>query len=63
MRIEQNYLQMLLGRGSGKLHTGRRVCLVIAFQIAQEWIGIAGVSPLYLPYPMLVASVATRLQD
>ena len=39
-----SYLSMLLGRGSGKLHTGRRVQLVIWLQIMQEWIGIAGVT-------------------
>ncbi len=35
---------MLFGIGSGKLHTGRRVQLVIWLQIMQEWIGIAGVT-------------------
>lgn len=40
----QSYLAMLFGTGSGKLHTGRRVQLVIWLQIMQEWIGIAGVT-------------------
>ena len=35
---------MFTGRGSGKLHTGRRVQLVIWLQIMQEWVGIAGVT-------------------
>ena len=40
----QSYISMLFGLGSGKLHTGRRVQLVIWLQIMQEWIGIAGVT-------------------
>ena len=59
----QNYLYMLFGYQSGKLHTGRRVQLVIWLvctrlnpeesantnqQIMQEWIGIAGVT-IYSP--------------
>lgn len=39
---DQHYYKMLFGIGSGKLHTGRRVQLVIWLQIMQEWIGIAG---------------------
>lgn len=39
---EQHYYKMFFGIGSGKLHTGRRVQLVIWLQIMQEWIGIAG---------------------
>jgi hypothetical protein len=35
---------MGFGIGSGKLHTGRRVQLVIWLQIMQEWVGIAGVT-------------------
>jgi MFS family permease len=38
----QSYYHMLFGIGSGKLHTGRRVQLVIWLQIMQEWVGIAG---------------------
>lgn len=45
---EQHYYKMLFGIGSGKLHTGRRVQLVVNLQIAQEWIGIAGVT-IYSP--------------
>jgi sugar porter (SP) family MFS transporter len=44
----QTYLDMLFGARSGKLHTGRRVQLVVWFQIMQEWIGIAGVT-IYAP--------------
>ncbi|KAL1605188.1 hypothetical protein SLS60_004732 [Paraconiothyrium brasiliense] len=44
----QSYVHMLFGIGSGKLHTGRRVQLVIWLQILQEWIGIAGVT-IYAP--------------
>jgi hypothetical protein len=39
-----SYWSMFTGRGTGKLHTGRRVQLVIWLQIMQEWIGIAGVT-------------------
>lgn len=39
-----SYFAMFFGIGSGKLHTGRRVQLVIWLQIMQEWIGIAGVT-------------------
>ena len=39
-----SYFSMLFGIGSGKLHTGRRVQLVIWLQIIQEWVGIAGVT-------------------
>jgi hypothetical protein len=35
---------MFTGQGSGDLHTGRRVQLVIWLQIMQEWVGIAGVT-------------------
>lgn len=41
---QTSYWAMFLGRGSGKLHTGRRVQLVIWLQILQEWIGISGKS-------------------
>lgn len=44
-----SYLSMLIGKGSGKLHTGRRVQLVIWLQIMQEWVGIAGVT-VYVSY-------------
>ncbi|KAI9850367.1 MAG: hypothetical protein M1838_005757 [Thelocarpon superellum] len=43
-----SYWAMFFGIGSGKLHTGRRVQLVIWLQIMQEWIGIAGVT-IYAP--------------
>ncbi|KAI5363061.1 Putative major facilitator, sugar transporter, major facilitator superfamily [Septoria linicola] len=43
-----SYYSMLFGIESGKLHTARRVQLVIWLQIMQEWIGIAGVT-IYAP--------------
>ncbi|KAL1853525.1 hypothetical protein Daus18300_011806 [Diaporthe australafricana] len=43
-----SYFHMLFGIGSGELHTGRRVQLVIWLQIIQEWVGIAGVT-VYAP--------------
>ncbi|GME44300.1 Ribosomal protein S6 [Neofusicoccum parvum] len=45
---QHSYFHMLFGIGSGKLHTGRRVQLVIWLQIMQEWVGIAGVT-IYAP--------------
>lgn len=39
-----SYISMFFGRGSGKLHTGRRIQLVVWLQILQEWIGIAGIT-------------------
>lgn len=42
--LPTSYLSMLLGSGSGKLHIGRRVQLVVWLQIFQEWVGIAGVT-------------------
>ncbi|KAJ2895781.1 hypothetical protein MKZ38_006174 [Zalerion maritima] len=45
---KNSYFHMLFGIGSGELHTGRRVQLVIWLQILQEWVGIAGVT-VYAP--------------
>lgn len=39
-----SYIAMLFGLRSGKLHTARRVQLVIWLQIMQCWTGIAGVT-------------------
>ena len=41
---QQSYIAMLFGIKSGKLHTARRVQLVIWLQILQEWNGIAGIT-------------------
>jgi len=41
---KNSYFHMLFSIDSGKLHTGRRVQLVIWLQILQEWVGIAGVT-------------------
>ena len=38
-----SYFSMLTGRGSGNLHTGRRVRLVVWLQIMQKWVGITAV--------------------
>ncbi|KAK8007743.1 GTP cyclohydrolase-2 [Apiospora arundinis] len=43
-----SYYHMFFNIGSGELHTGRRVQLVIWLQIIQEWTGIAGVT-VYAP--------------
>lgn len=53
----QSYYAMLFGIGSGALHTGRRVQLVIWLQIMQEWIGIAGVT-IYAPTIFRTAGIA-----
>lgn len=46
---QNSYWRMFFDFGaSGKLHTGRRVQLVIWLQIVQEWVGIAGVT-VYAP--------------
>jgi MFS family permease len=38
-----SYFSMLTGRGSGSLHIGRRVRLVVWLQIMQKWVGITAV--------------------
>ena len=53
----QSYFAMLFGIGSGTLHNGRRVQLVIWLQIMQEWIGIAGVT-IYAPTIFRTAGIA-----
>lgn len=56
---QQNYLHMFFGIGSGKLHTGRRVHLVVWLQIMQEWIGIAGIT-LYGPTIFTIAGISAK---
>ena len=58
---EQTYFHMFFGIGSGKLHTGRRVQLVIWLQIIQEWIGIAGIT-IYGPVIFRIAGISTKDQ-
>ena len=47
-----SYIHMLFGIKSGKLHTARRVQLVIWLQIIQCWTGIAGVT-MYGPSKLM----------
>lgn len=54
-----SYYSMLFGIGSGKLHTGRRVQLVIWLQIMQEWVGIAGVT-IYAPTIFRIAGFTSE---
>ncbi|KAK3678089.1 hypothetical protein LTR78_002184 [Recurvomyces mirabilis] len=54
-----SYWSMLFGIGSGKLHTARRVQLVIWLQIMQEWIGIAGVT-IYAPTIFRIAGFSSE---
>ncbi|SPO04188.1 related to sugar transport protein STP1 [Cephalotrichum gorgonifer] len=56
---QNSYIHMLFGIGSGKLHTGRRVQLVIWLQIIQEWVGIAGVT-VYAPTIFRMAGFDTE---
>ncbi|KAI9055011.1 hypothetical protein LZ554_002152 [Drepanopeziza brunnea f. sp. 'monogermtubi'] len=54
-----SYWAMFTGQGSGDLHTGRRVQLVIWLQIMQEWVGIAGVT-VYAPTIFRMAGFNTE---
>ena len=56
---KQHYHKMFFGIGTGKLHIGRRVQLVIWLQIIQEWIGIAGVT-IYSPTIFRLAGIANK---
>lgn len=58
---QNSYLAMFFGWKSGKLHTGRRVHLVVWLQILQEWIGIAGIT-IYGPTIFSIAGVAAKDQ-
>jgi MFS family permease len=53
----QSLFHMLFGIGSGKLHTGRRVQLVMWLQIFQEWVGIAGIT-IYGPTIFTIAGIS-----
>lgn len=55
---QNSYWNMFFDFGnSGKLHTGRRVQLVIWLQIIQEWVGIAGVT-VYAPSKSIFSSLS-----
>ncbi|KAK8022113.1 hypothetical protein PG993_012880, partial [Apiospora rasikravindrae] len=54
-----SYYHMFFNIGSGELHTGRRVQLVIWLQIIQEWVGIAGVT-VYAPTIFRIAGFDTE---
>ena len=56
---EQSYFAMFFGIGSGDLHTGRRVQLVIWLQILQEWVGIAGIT-IYGPQIFTIAGIGNK---
>ena len=56
---QQSYFHMFFGIGSGKLHTGRRVQLVIWLQILQEWVGIAGIT-IYGPTIFTIAGIGAE---
>lgn len=48
---------MFFGIKQGKLHTARRVQLVVWLQILQEWIGIAGIT-IYGPEIFTLAGIS-----
>ena len=56
---QQSYYSMFFGIKSGKLHTARRVQLVIWLQILQEWIGIAGIT-IYGPEIFTIAGIKAK---
>ena len=56
---QQSYISMFFGIGTGKLHTARRVQLVIWLQILQEWIGIAGIT-IYGPQIFTIAGIKAK---
>ncbi len=56
---QNSYFSMFFGIGSGKLHTARRVQLVIWLQILQEWIGIAGIT-IYGPTIFTIAGISAK---
>lgn len=56
---QNSYFSMFFGIGSGKLHTARRVQLVIWLQILQEWIGIAGIT-IYGPTIFQLAGISQK---
>ena len=52
-----SYWEMFFNIRQGKLHTGRRIQLVIWLQILQEWIGIAGIT-IYGPSIFTLAGIS-----
>lgn len=54
-----DYIAMIFGIKQGKLHTARRIQLVIWLQILQEWIGIAGIT-IYGPEILALAGVSPQ---
>ncbi|KYG47060.1 hypothetical protein M433DRAFT_23295 [Acidomyces richmondensis BFW] len=54
---QQSYFSMFFGIKQGKLHTARRVQLVVWLQILQEWIGIAGIT-IYGPEIFTLAGIS-----
>ncbi|KAH0430989.1 MFS monosaccharide transporter [Colletotrichum camelliae] len=56
---QQSYIAMFFGWGSGKLHTARRVQLVVWLQILQEWVGIAGIT-IYGPTIFTIAGISSE---
>ena len=58
---QNSYISMFFGWNSGKLHTGRRVQLVVWLQILQEWIGIAGIT-IYGPSIFSIAGISPQDQ-
>jgi MFS family permease len=56
---QTTYWAMFFNVKQGKLHTGRRIQLVIWLQILQEWIGIAGIT-IYGPEIFTLAGISAQ---
>ena len=56
---QTSYWAMFFNIKQGKLHTGRRIQLVIWLQILQEWIGIAGIT-IYGPEIFSIAGISSK---
>lgn len=56
---QSSYFAMFFGIKQGKLHTARRIQLVIWLQILQEWIGIAGIT-IYGPSIFTLAGISSQ---
>ncbi|MBV35385.1 MAG: hypothetical protein CMP47_07990 [Rickettsiales bacterium] len=56
---QNSYFSMLFGIDSGKLHTARRVQLVVWLQVIQEWVGIAGIT-IYGPEIFTIAGIKAK---
>jgi MFS family permease len=54
-----NSWTMAFGLGKGRMHITRRVYLIIALQVIQEWVGVAGVT-VYAPVMFRAAGFSSQ---